>query len=139
MLPINAPAINILTTSPSMNEFPSKPSSRAMETIGPFMTLQNTQSSFNFQTVHKMLENQKPNHHVGFKSSSSCASAYHSEEYQIIGFRIICYLSTLITYSCSKKRNIILGFTFTSTTKYTQPAVRNCSQTRSSNSMLANY
>jgi len=45
-LPINAPAINILTTSPSMKEFPSNPSSRAMETMGPFMTLQNMESSF---------------------------------------------------------------------------------------------
>lgn len=39
-LPIKAPAINMLTTSPSRIELPSKPSSRAMETIGPFITLQ---------------------------------------------------------------------------------------------------
>ena len=40
MLPTNAPTIKMLTTSPSSIEFPSKPSSRAIETIGPFSTLQ---------------------------------------------------------------------------------------------------
>lgn len=57
-LPIKAPTINILTTSPSMKEFPSKPSSRAMETIGPFMTLQNMQSSLKWVKLYKKLETQ---------------------------------------------------------------------------------
>lgn len=39
-LPINAPAMNMLTTSPSRKEFPSKPSSCAIASIGPFITLQ---------------------------------------------------------------------------------------------------
>lgn len=42
ILPINAPPIDMLTTSPSRIGFPSKPSSWAIETIGPFYPAKHT-------------------------------------------------------------------------------------------------
>lgn len=45
-LPMKAPAMNMLTTSPSRIGSPSKPSSLAIETIGPFITLQNKECNF---------------------------------------------------------------------------------------------
>lgn len=56
MLPINAPTMNMLTTSPSRKGSPSKPSSCAIASIGPFITLQNSIKSKMFldnKMMHK--------------------------------------------------------------------------------------
>lgn len=65
MLPKNAPAINMLTTSPSRIEFPSKPSSCAIETIGPFITLHHTDNR-----IKKILEPKKNKFYLKSNPSS---------------------------------------------------------------------